>query len=175
VKRVFKAVAVSAFLFTAFNCINAQSILSIASKLETGIKTNLPQCEMTDVRVSSKKSEQGAILFHLSCAGQWMSLNVIEHESADQARGLLREALAKVDPALYRTIELPNLGDEGYTFANWDGSKPGLGTLNFRIGKVWFGVTARSDEMAQSVAKAVSTFMRDTLQPAGAERGQSPS
>jgi len=91
-----------------------------------------------------------------------MFINVMEHESADQARDFLRDALGKIDATFYRTIELPGLGDEGYTFANWNGSKPELGTLNFRLGKVRFGVTARSDEMALSVAKSVSIFMRAT-------------
>lgn len=158
-KRVFQSVVFSALLFSAFNCINAQSILSIALKLETGINTHTSKCEITDIRVSSKKSEQGAIMFHLSCEGQWVWLNVVKRETADQARAFLRNELAKVDSTLYRTIELPDLGDEGYSFANWDGSKPELGTLSFRIGKVWFGVTGRFDKIALSVANSVSSFM----------------
>jgi len=117
VRRVFQSVVFSALVFWAFNCINAQSILSIALKLETGINTHAPQCVITDIRVSSKKKEQGAIMFELSCEGEWVRLNVMEHESADQGRSFLQDALGKIDSTLYRTIELPNLGDKAYTFA----------------------------------------------------------
>lgn len=84
----------------------------------------------------------------------------MSHESADQAIDFFRGSLAKVDQTLYRTISLPHLGEEGYTFANCDGSRPGTGVLSFRIGKVTFGVTSNSDEVAQSVSNSVSTFMR---------------
>ena len=161
-RRVFQSLVFSALVFWAFNCTNAQSILSIALKLETGINTHAPQCVITNTRVSSKKKEQGGIMFDLSCEDQWVRLIVAEHESADQARNILQEGLAKVDSTLYRTIELPNLGDEGYTFAKWDGSKPDLGTLSFRIGRVSFGVTSGSDKMTLSVANSVSTFMQAT-------------
>lgn len=56
-KRVFQTAMFSVILFSAFNCMKAQSILSVASKLETGIKTNLPQCDVTSIRVSRKKSD----------------------------------------------------------------------------------------------------------------------
>ncbi len=84
------------------------------------------------------------------------------YATADQARDFLRDELAKVDSTLYQTVQLPNLGDEGYTFANWDRSKPQLGTLNFRLANVLYGVTARSDEIARTVANSVSTFMGAT-------------
>ncbi|HYX29561.1 MAG TPA: hypothetical protein VE863_13425 [Pyrinomonadaceae bacterium] len=157
-KKIFQAFGFLALLHSAFCFANAQSLLSIGSKLETGIKTDLRNCDVTDFTASSKV-DRGSIRFHLSCDGQLVWLTVTTYATADQARDFLRSELAKVDATLYQTIQLPNLGEEGYTFANWDRSKPQLGTLDFRLANVLYGVTAPSDERARTVAQAVSNFM----------------
>ena len=127
-----------------------QDFTSLKDKAENAVKSRRP-----DWTIKSKHEKDKEVFYNWNSRQDGATLLIFQRDSKQEAveRMQLTIKFLSVGPGRKRS----DLGEEAYS---WKNERSGFAGVRFRKGNVYVDLAASSEEMAEDLAKDLSTFIK---------------